>query len=137
MKGKMTDIVSGFRILKGCLPPYEDPSKHRLFWRKLDDTKVIFFAQSWIENFKIWSPCISTLKVIEGGSRVPVSQFDMGNDNVHQILLWNWDSLEGRQLVIVIDVRDHRSFQRFTDGQLSNFEGETTLTNVEEGCNGK
>lgn len=135
----MTAVVSGYRTLKGCLPPREDPTEFRLFWRPITEGKIIFWAQAYVKDFKMWVPCDSTVRVITGGSRVQLHQFDRGTDNVHQIIyfpqLLSESSDSGLQLFV--ELRDHRSFQYFTFDQLSNFTDETTAENVEQGQNGK
>ena len=120
------DIKYGYRELRGCMPPNENPTKFRLFWRVLSELRVIFFAETWIKDFEIWAPCDSTMRIITGGSRVPINQFDRGSDSIHNIVKYGPTPFE-----FTIEIRDHRSFQYFSWDQLSNFKDETIVLNVE------
>lgn len=121
--------VYGYRELKGCLPPHDNPSKFRIYWTRASEkgSHYIFFARAWIKDFEIWAPCDSTVRVITGGSRKNLNDFDRGTDNIHQIITW----LGEKDLLISIEIRDHRSFQAFSEEQLNNLEGENTEINVE------
>lgn len=123
----------GYRELTGCLPPKDNPTRYRIFWREVSDKKLIFFAQLFVKDFDIWVPCDSRVFVITGGSRVPVNQFDRGSDSIHVILRWDEDD----DLFIQLEIKDLRAFLTFTPEQLSNPEGsgEKTLFDVEEGRN--
>lgn len=115
--------------MKGCLPPKDNPTSYRLFWRQVSDRKLIFFAQFFIKDFDLWCPVDSRLIVLSGGSRVPVNQFDKGHDSIHVVLRWEDDD----DLHVNLEIKDLRTFLTFTPEQLSNplAAGEKTLENVE------
>lgn len=129
----MTTVIrSGVRQVKGAMPPFDDPTQFKLFWRMCTDNTVIFFMQKWSKDYKRWIPVVFDIRIVVGGARVPVNKFDFGKDIMHKVVVYRQE----QPLEIMLDVYDHRSFQKFTHAQLSNFEGENTEENVEEGSNG-
>jgi len=124
----MTPLTCGIRTMTGCCPPKDNPSKFRLLWVPIaeDNRRAHFFMQIWIKEWEMWAPCDSTLRVISGGSRVPINQFDRGTDSIHKIIYY-YDDLK-----FMIEVKDHRSIQIFTPQQLSNPE-EIIVLHANEG----
>lgn len=115
-----------FRELKGCLPPFEDPSLYRFHYRLESPQKVIFWGETFIKDFKLWAPSDTNIRIISGGSRVPISQFDRGTDIIQQVTLFNAPSAFTPEeydndwyLELMVEMRDHRSFQIFTWADLS------------------
>lgn len=134
---KISPTEYGCRLLKGASPPADNPSQFRLFWRPVSENKFIFFTQLYIKDWTKWVQCDSLLKVVCGGSRIPLNQFDKGVDTLHSVIVYLDENGEQDDLVIQVEIKDHRSFHKFTHEELSNFKGETTLFDVEHWTNGE
>lgn len=127
-------ISYGRRLLKGCMPPLEDPTRYHLYWRMLGETSMLLFARVWIKSLNIWAPSDCVVRVISGGTRIPVHSEDNGKDGYHKLVIYvNRDDEddEDNQLIVGIEAGDHRSIQTWTHDQLSNYKGEETEINVE------
>lgn len=114
----------GYRELKGIMPPTEDPSTFRLYWKETKNG-ILFFCKKFIKEWKLWAPCQSSIKVVEGGKRIPDNQFDMG---IHTFHVVERTGPEEYKLIISVDVADHCSIHSFSGQQLHSFTEELTET---------
>lgn len=111
----------GYRELLGIMPPKEDPTTFRLYW-KVTRSGVLFFCKKFIKEWKLWAPCPSAIKVYEGGKRISENQFDMG---VHTFHVVERNRVDGN-LILTVEVSDHYSIHSFSDEQLNEFAEELT-----------
>lgn len=121
----------GVRDLKGIEVPNDVTTQIRFYWRPVTDNVIIFFAQALMKFTNVWVPVDCKITVISGGLRSCPYNEDRGWDSVHKVIRHNCNRDEDRDLVIQLECRDHRSFQVFTEDQLSNLKDTATAENVE------
>lgn len=127
----MSGYEYGVRNLTGVEIPNDVPTQIRFYWRPVTESVIIFFAQALMKFTSVWAPIDCKITVISGGVRSCPYHEDRGWDSVHKIIRHNCNREEGNDLVIQVECRDHRSFQIFTDDQLSNLRDTVIAEDVE------